>query len=254
VALFEETLIESLRRRRPLRETGPLLLALGVHAIVLIGLLGARLWAVEDLPDPPVRVTYWLEAPTAPPPPPPPPPAPAPRAEPEETTPEVETEPEVLTQPQEVPQELPAAPEDTGVEGGVDGGVEGGVVGGTEGGVIGGQLDGTLGGVLGGVPGGIVGQPLRAGTGNIKEPRLVYKVVPAFPETARRARIQGAVILELIIDYQGSVRDIKVLRGLPEGLTESAIEAVKQWRYEPSTLDGQPIEVVFILTVRFNLL
>jgi protein TonB len=154
----------------------------------------------------------------------------------------------------ELPQETPEAPAVAGADSGVDGGEKGGVEGGVEGGVVGGELGGVLGGVIGGVPGGMVGGPVRAGTGTVKEPKLIHKVVPFYPETARRARIQGAVILEVIIDYQGGVRDVKVLRGLPEGLTESAIEAVKQWRYEPSTMDGQPVEVLFILTVRFNML
>jgi len=252
--MFEESLIESLRRRKSLRGGIPLLVALAIHAAVAVLLLVSRVWAIEDIPAPPVKITYWLEVPVVPPPPPPPPPAPKAAPKPEVPKPELVPEPQVLTQPEVLPQEVPQDPGVVGVEGGVENGVEGGVVGGVEGGVVGGELGGVPGGVVGGVPGGMVGGPLRAGLGGVKEPKLLYSVRPIYPETARSARVQGAVLLELTIDRQGGVREVKVLRGLPQGLTEAAIDAVKQWRYESSTLQGEPIEVIFIVTVRFNLI
>jgi TonB family protein len=94
--------------------------------------------------------------------------------------------------------------------------------------------------------------PIRVG-GQVKEPRRSYYVQPDYPEIARRARISGAVVLECVIDRAGNVKDIKVLHGLGMGLTEAAVDAVKQWRYEPSTLNGRPIEVLMNITVTFRL-
>lgn len=89
--------------------------------------------------------------------------------------------------------------------------------------------------------------------GNITEPQRIGGPNPTYPEAARRARIQGVVVLECTIGKDGSVKQTKVLRGLPLGLTENAVAAVKKWRFKPSTLNGKPVEVLYILTVRFNL-
>ena len=94
--------------------------------------------------------------------------------------------------------------------------------------------------------------PIRVG-GQIKEPRKTKEIKPIYPEIARKARIEGVVILEITVSKQGTVKDVKVLRGLPMGLTEAAVEAVKQWEYEPSTLNGRPVEVLVTVTARFNL-
>lgn len=89
--------------------------------------------------------------------------------------------------------------------------------------------------------------------GKITEPEKISGPVPLYPEAARRARIQGVVVLECIIGKSGDVTDVKVLRGLPLGLTESAVDAVRSWKFKPSTLNEKPVEVLYILTVRFNL-
>lgn len=89
--------------------------------------------------------------------------------------------------------------------------------------------------------------------GNITEPVKISAPAPRYPEAARRARIQGAVILELTIDKRGTVKSAKVLRGLPLGCTDAAVEAVNKWRFKPSTLNGKPVEVIYVLTVRFSL-
>jgi len=95
--------------------------------------------------------------------------------------------------------------------------------------------------------------PIRVGFGQLKEPKKLVDVKPVYPETARRARLQGVVILEIIVDRQGAVRSWKVLRPLPLGLTEAAIDAVKQWRYEPTMYNGRPVEVLITVTMRFSL-
>jgi len=94
--------------------------------------------------------------------------------------------------------------------------------------------------------------PIRVG-GRISEPRKIHHVEPVYPEVARRAGVQGTVILEVVVGRDGNVKDIRVLRSAPMGLTEAAVAAVRQWRFEPSTLGGQPVEVVMSVTVRFTL-
>jgi TonB family protein len=89
--------------------------------------------------------------------------------------------------------------------------------------------------------------------GKITEPVKLSGPNPLYPEAARRARIQGVVVLECIIGKDGQVKDVKVLRGLPLGLTESAVDAVTSWKFKASTLNEKPVEVLYILTVRFNL-
>ena len=88
---------------------------------------------------------------------------------------------------------------------------------------------------------------------DIDPPELVHKVEPIYTESARHVGLHGVVILELIIDTSGAVESVKVHRGLPLGLTESAVNAVKQWRFRPSVFNNRPVAVRYILTVRFNL-
>jgi protein TonB len=89
--------------------------------------------------------------------------------------------------------------------------------------------------------------------GNITEPQKLSGPNPIYPEAARRARIQGVVVLECTIGKDGRIQRVKVLRGLPLGLTETAVDAVNKWKFKASTLNGKPVEVLYILTVRFNL-
>ena len=87
----------------------------------------------------------------------------------------------------------------------------------------------------------------------VDPPEIEHRVEPRYPEPARQAGIEGVVILELLIDTRGVVDSITVHRGLPLGLTQSAVAAVKQWRFTPSTYNGQPVAVRYILTVSFRL-
>ena len=87
----------------------------------------------------------------------------------------------------------------------------------------------------------------------IAAPTIESRVEPRYTEPARHAGIEGVVILELIIDTEGRVESVNALRGLPLGLTKSAVEAVEQWRFEASTYKGGPVRVRYILTVNFNL-
>ena len=96
------------------------------------------------------------------------------------------------------------------------------------------------------------GDALRVG-GDVKAPVIVSKVEPVYPEEARAARVSGIVILEVVIDKTGSVRDAVVLKPLPFGMDKAAIDAVKQWKFKPGTLNGMPVDVIFNLTVNFKL-
>jgi TonB family protein len=93
--------------------------------------------------------------------------------------------------------------------------------------------------------------PVRIG-GRIREPRKLQHVSPAYPDIAKQARVQGIVILECVITAEGHVGKVTVLRGIPL-LDEAAIEAVRQWRYAPTLLEGQPVPVIMTVTVNFRL-
>ena len=94
--------------------------------------------------------------------------------------------------------------------------------------------------------------PVRA-IGEIKPPKLIKKVDPVYPETARQARVQGVVVLEAVTDIYGRVQKVTVLRSVPL-LDEAAVIAVRQWVYEPLILNGKPRPVIFTVTVNFRLL
>ncbi|MEE2775983.1 MAG: energy transducer TonB [Acidobacteriota bacterium] len=87
-----------------------------------------------------------------------------------------------------------------------------------------------------------------------REPVRIEAVMPAYTEIARKGQIQGYVVLQTVIDNNGDVDDVRVLKGLPLGLTEAAVGAVTQWKYRPVTLNGKPVAVYFNLTVNFHLL
>jgi TonB family protein len=89
--------------------------------------------------------------------------------------------------------------------------------------------------------------------GKVREPRLVQRVEPAYPDTARIARIQGPVVLEAIITTEGRVEELRVLSSPSPLLSESALSAVSRWRYLPATLNGRPVTVFLTVTVDFKL-
>jgi len=96
--------------------------------------------------------------------------------------------------------------------------------------------------------------PLRVG-GDVSKPIRIQYVDPVYPELARKARIQGVVILEAIIDENGNMVEARVLRspGKAFGFDEAAIEAIKQWKFKPGLQNGVPVPVIYTLTVQFLL-
>lgn len=93
--------------------------------------------------------------------------------------------------------------------------------------------------------------PVRVG-GDIRVPMKVQDRKPAYPAEAMRDRIEGIVILEATVDCDGTVADAKVLRGTP-ALNDAALGAVREWRYTPTLLNGQPVPVIMTVTVTFSL-
>jgi protein TonB len=94
-------------------------------------------------------------------------------------------------------------------------------------------------------------QPLPHVGGSIKPPQKVVDVAPIYPPIALAAGIEGVVILETVIAADGSVREVQVLRSIPL-LDAAAVEAVRQWRFTPTLLNGEPVPVVMTVTVAFR--
>lgn len=95
--------------------------------------------------------------------------------------------------------------------------------------------------------------PIHVG-GDMNPPEKLHAPQPQYTEIARKARIQGVVIVQAIIDKDGNVTSVKLLKGLPMGLDQAALDAIKQWKFKPATLaDGRPVAVYYTLTVNFQL-
>lgn len=95
-------------------------------------------------------------------------------------------------------------------------------------------------------------EPVRVG-GGLASPQRTHYVEPRYPGLAKRSRIDGTVVLEATIDTEGRVVDLTVVAGRPLGLSEAAVEAVSQWRFEPSRLNGKRVPVLYRLEVVFAL-
>lgn len=142
-----------------------------------------------------------------------------------------------------------------GKKAGVEGGVVGGVLGGVQGGVQGGVKGGVVGGVKGGVEGRLDDDADKGAVkiaGELQPPKMIKSVDPVYPEVARLAQVEGIVILEARTDEKGVVQEVKVLRSIPL-LDQAAVDAVKQWAYEPFIVKGKAVGVIFTVTVRFAL-
>ena len=146
--------------------------------------------------------------------------------------------------PVEAPKEIKPETGLEAPEGGVAGGVEGGVPGGVVGGVVGGLPEAPP-------PPPPPQAPVRVG-GNIRPPTKIKDVKPIYPSIAQSARVQGVVIIEATIGPDGKVNDARVLRSIPL-LDQAALDAVRQWQFTPTLLNGVPVPVIMTVTVNFTL-
>lgn len=233
--------------RRGPRVLAPGFLSIIAHVIAVAAIIVLPLALGEDvLPatSDAVRAFFVPPAEVAlPPPPPPPPPAGARVSKPAPAAPRPIGEAK-FTAPIEVPDIVrPEEGIDLGVEGGMEGGVEGGVPGGVVGGVVGG-----LPSVVAPPPAPVA--PVRVG-GMIRAPRLINRVTPKYPDLALASRTRATLILEATVGEDGRVQEVRVLRGQPL-FDPAAIEAVRQWRYQPLLLNGIPVPFIVSITLSFN--
>jgi protein TonB len=251
--MFEQSLIEGTGKTN---KPWTIVVSFGLQILLVGVLVLIPLIHYEMLPR--TQLTSFLVAPPPPPPPPPPPAAVVPKV--------VKVIPRQfdagrLMAPKSIPktiaeikeEELPAP---TGAVG-VVGGVPGGVPGGTPGGVIG--------GIIGAVPTAAPPPPppkveapkpkevqrIRVG-GNVQQANLIRKVTPVYPPLAKQARIQGTVKFTAVISRDGTIQNLQLVSGHPL-LVPAAQEAVKQWVYRPTLLNGEPVEVITQIDVNFTL-
>src|ERR1700727_466035 len=242
--MFEDSLIESggrLKTKRGWTSMVSFLIQIGIVGVmVLIPLI-----FTEALPK--GTTLFMLVAP--PPPPPPPPPA----AAVVHVVKQVQTDivNGDLRTPTKIPKKIQMIKEDeappqmasTGVVGGVPGGVPGGSMG------------GVIGSVLSSTPVAVpkIATPTRVRVSSgVSSGLLIRKVSPTYPPLARQARIQGTVVLQAQISKDGSIQNLQLISGHPM-LAPAAIEAVKQWKYKPYLLNGEPVEVETQVQVNFTL-
>ena len=194
-----------------------------------------------DSPVPVRKPPKPVEAAPRPEPPPPPPPVP-PEPLPPVVAPVATVAANEVDKPGVIDEPAPKQSESRGP------GVGGGVGTGTGTGL--GKGDGS--GIGDGSGGGMGGGPYRPGSG-VLPPRLLREVKAAYTEGARRSNLEGEVILEIVVRRDGSVGDVKLVKGLPEGLNDRAIAAVRQWRFAPATRQGQVVDVIVEVAVEFKL-
>jgi protein TonB len=247
--MFSDSLLEfgQARKRKAFATTTSFIfncVAIGIMLIV-------PLIFTEDLPK--AQLLTMLVAP--PPPPPPPPPA---AAAVQKVVRQIQTD--VLNNgqlrtPTKIPQKVQMIKEE---EAPPPMAATGGVVGGVPGGIPGGQLGGVIGSVISStnnmaVPKFVPVQPQRVRISQgVTKGLLIHKQEPTYPTLARSARVQGEVVLSAIIDINGQIQNLTLVSGHPM-LVPAAIEAVRQWRYKPYLLNGQPVEVETTITVIFTL-
>jgi protein TonB len=250
--LFADVLLETSSQQRG-RRTLATVLSVFFQSLLVGGLLLAPLMYTETLPR--QQLLSFLIAP--PPPPPPPPPAASAAAAKVVERMGTDIMDGRLRTPSRIPQKVQMIREDEAPPAALS---SGGVVGGVPGGIPGGQLGGVIGGIISStstlasvpklaVP--VAPKRVRISQG-VTEGRLIQKIEPAYPTLARSARIQGDVILTAVISKTGEIQNLVLVSGHPM-LVPAAIQAVKQWRYRPFLLNGEPVEVETTITVVFTL-
>lgn len=248
--MFSDSLLEfGVQRKRKFFATTTSLI---VNCLAIVAMLIIPLAFPEALPK--AQLLTFLVAP--PPPPPPPPPA---AAEVQHVVRQIQTDmlnTGALRTPTKIPQKIQMikeeeAPPPMPASGGVVGGVPGGIPGGQMGGVIGSVISATT--SLAAVPKFVPATPQRIRiSAGVTKGLLIQRIEPPYPTLAGAARVQGDVVLSAVIDSNGHITNLLLVSGHPM-LEPAAIAAVKQWRYKPYLLNGQPVEVETTITVIFTL-
>jgi periplasmic protein TonB len=241
--MFSQSLMElsEIERRR---RKGAALFSFIMQALIVGVLVLLPLWFLDTLPAQQL-VTFLV----APPPPPPPPPPAAPVKTVQMVSQIVNGQ---LLAPSKIPKvvkmikEEEAPPPAMGVAGGVVGGVPGGQPGGVIGSIISAANHSSTAPKAEEIP-----KRLVVSQG-VSQGMLQNKIEPVYPIIARKARVQGTVTLRAIISTQGTIESLQVVDGHPM-LVAAALDAVKQWRYKPYTLSGQPVEVETTVFVNFHI-
>src|ERR1700730_5425382 len=242
--MFEDSLIESGNKLKTKR-LGTTILSF----LLQVGLIGVLILIPLIYTDalPRGNLMTFLVAPPPPPPPPPPPAAAAVKVvkiQSEFINGQLRTPTKITNKVQMIKEE--EAPPDLGA-GGVPGGVPGGIPGGSTGGVMGGILSSAN----AAIPKVATPQRVRVSSG-VSTGLLIKKVTPNYPQLAKQARIQGSVVLQAEISKEGTIQNLQLISGHPM-LAPAAIEAVKQWRYKPYLLNGEPVAVETQVVVNFSL-
>ena len=250
--MFEQTFVEG--RGQTTKSWTIVVSFIGQCLMIGVAILIPLIYT-DSLPR--TQLTSFLVAPP-PPPPPPPPPAAAPvkavRMVPRQF------DAGRLMAPKVIPKEIAMIKEDElppmSSGAGVVGGIPGGVPGGTPGGVIGGIISSVPQAApppppVVAAPKPVAPQRIRVG-GNVQQAKLVNQPKPVYPPLAKQARIQGTVRFNAIIGRDGAIANLTVVSGHPL-LVPSALEAVRQWKYQPTLLNGEPVEVVTQIDVNFTL-
>jgi len=247
--MFADSVLEfGVQRKRKFLATGT---SFALNCLAIMLMLAVPLMFTEELPK--AQLLTFLVAP--PPPPPPPPPA----AAPVRVVHQIETDMlnnGALRTPTKIPQKIQMIKEDEApppmnAGGGVVGGVPGGIPGGQLGGVIGSVISSTS--SLAAVPRFVPATPTRIRISQgVTRGLLIHREEPIYPALARAARVQGDVVLSAIIDTNGQIQNLQLVSGHPM-LVPAALAAVRQWRYKPYLLNGQPVEVETTITVIFTL-
>jgi protein TonB len=243
--MFEDSLIESGGKLKTKRGWTSIV-SFGLQVMIVGVMILIPLIFTEALPK--GTTMFMLVAP--PPPPPPPPPA----AAPVKVVKQIQTDivNGELRTPTKIPKKIQMIKEDEAPPPAM---ASAGVVGGVPGGVPGGSMGGVMGSILNSTP--TVApkiatpQRVRVSSG-VSTGMLVRKVPPTYPPLARQARIQGTVILQATISKEGAIENLQLISGHPM-LAPAAIEAVKQWKYKPYLLNGEPVEVETQVQVNFTL-
>jgi protein TonB len=234
--MFETSLV-SARARTVDRRLGFLSFSIALHTAAVAALIAASVASTRLPIDSPKMLPVFF-APVVPPA----------LGNPDAGHPSKPAEvPHVVTAPQTVPDQIPSPPTQAFDS-----------IGPKEG-------DGPPGpdGVPWGLPDGVGNQPLPANvapdkdgplpvTGSVKAPVVIRRITPEYPRLALQARKNGYVVLECIIDKTGRIRDARVKKSSFGAFEQPALDAVQQWMFAPGTLNGQPVDTIFELTVTFQ--